>query len=79
MRKGDIEVDEVLDVKGEKCPVPVIQAKMKVSSMEREAVLKVVATDPGSGADIKVMTKQSGLKFLGVDKKNGVLNIYIKK
>ncbi|WP_073307799.1 sulfurtransferase TusA family protein [Halobaculum gomorrense] len=46
------DITETLDVNGEPCPMPVVKTKSAVDSLSEEAVLEVVATDPGSVSDI---------------------------
>ncbi|MAZ45682.1 MAG: response regulator SirA [Gammaproteobacteria bacterium] len=50
----------LLDVRGLNCPMPLLKAKRALNSMPAEALLKVLATDPGSVRDFEVFAKQSG-------------------
>ncbi len=45
--------EKTLDVRGLKCPMPIIKAKTALQSIRTEEVLKVVATDPGSVLDFQ--------------------------
>lgn len=54
----------LLDVKGLNCPMPLLKAKKALNSMEAEALLKVLATDPGSVKDFEVFSRQSGHALL---------------
>lgn len=45
--------DRELDVRGEKCPMPVVKARKAVNGIQIGQVLKVLATDPGSINDFK--------------------------
>ena len=40
--------------------MPLLKAKQALNSMPAEALLKVIATDPGSVRDFEVFAKQSG-------------------
>ena len=42
-----------LDVRGAKCPLPIIKAKKEMDSMGAGEMLEVLATDPGSMADFR--------------------------
>ena len=42
-----------LDVRGTKCPVPIVKAKKEIDTIPVGEVLKVVATDPGSVLDFQ--------------------------
>lgn len=46
-----------LDVRGAKCPVPIIKAKKEMDTMNAGEMLEVLATDPGSMADFRGWAK----------------------
>ncbi len=50
----------VLDVKGLNCPMPLLKAKKALNELEAEALLEVLATDPGSVRDFETFSRQSG-------------------
>ena len=45
--------EKTLDVRGLKCPMPIVKAKKELQTIQSEEVLKVVATDPGSVLDFQ--------------------------
>ena len=45
--------DKELDVRGAKCPVPVVKARQAVNDLQVGLVLRVLAPDPGSVNDFK--------------------------
>ncbi|GBD34956.1 Sulfurtransferase TusA [bacterium HR36] len=47
------QVNRELDVRGAKCPMPIVRARQEVQRMAVGEVLRVVATDPGSVNDFK--------------------------
>lgn len=53
-----------LDVRGAKCPIPVVKAKKAVDAMAPGGVLEVTATDPGSMPDFVGWTKTSRVAAL---------------
>jgi TusA-related sulfurtransferase len=53
-----------LDVRGTKCPVPIIRAKKEIDGMQAGDVLEVLATDPGSVSDFQGWAKTSKLAVL---------------
>ena len=46
-----------LDVRGAKCPLPIIKAKKEMDAMTAGELLEVTATDPGSMADFRGWVK----------------------
>lgn len=53
-----------LDVRGTKCPVPIVRAKKEIDGMQAGDVLEVLATDPGSMSDFQGWAKTSKLAVL---------------
>jgi tRNA 2-thiouridine synthesizing protein A len=53
-----------LDVRGTKCPVPIVRAKKEIDTMRAGDVLEVLATDPGSVSDFQGWAKTSKLAVL---------------
>jgi len=52
--------DEVLDVKGLNCPLPILKAKKMLNTMEQNKTLEVLATDPGAVADFEAFCRTTG-------------------
>jgi TusA-related sulfurtransferase len=52
-----VKADRELDVKGAKCPLPIIKARQELNLLSVGQVLKVLATDPGSVNDFKGWVK----------------------
>lgn len=55
---------QLLDVKGLNCPMPLLKAKKALNQLPPDALLKVLATDPGSVRDFEVFSRQSGNALL---------------
>ena len=49
--------DQVLDVRGQNCPMPLVNARKQIGAIELGQVLKVMATDRGSVADFQGWAK----------------------
>ncbi len=50
-------MNKQLDVRGLKCPLPIVKAKKEMDTLANGDVLEVVATDPGSMADFRGWVK----------------------
>jgi tRNA 2-thiouridine synthesizing protein A len=46
-----------LDVRGAKCPLPIIKAKKEMDAMAAGETIEILATDPGSMADFRGWAK----------------------
>jgi TusA-related sulfurtransferase len=53
----DITYDTTLDVKGAKCPMPLVKSRKAINDLGVGQVLKVIATDRGSLADFQGWAK----------------------
>ncbi len=73
------EFDQELDATGMSCPLPILHAKKALSKMARGAVLRVVATDPGSVKDFAAFAKQTGNELLDSGEDAGKFFYLLKK
>jgi len=48
-----------LDVRGLKCPIPIVKAKKEIDTLAVGDFLEVIATDPGSMADFRGWVKSA--------------------
>jgi TusA-related sulfurtransferase len=71
--------EKTLDAKGLKCPMPVVKTSKEIKGLEVGGVLEVLATDPGSMADITAWAKSTGNELLQVKKDGDVFKFYIRK
>ena len=55
---------KTLDVRGTKCPVPIVRAKQAIDTMSPGDILEVLATDAGSVPDFVGWAKASKLAIL---------------
>lgn len=75
----DISVAGYLDAKGMSCPQPVLRTKRAMEALDRDQVLKVETTDPGSKNDMVSWTKRTGNELLKVEEDSGTLTFFIRK
>ena len=71
--------EKTLDAKGLKCPMPVVKTSKEIKNISVGSVLEVLATDPGSMADITAWTKSTGNELLKADKEDSVFKFYIRR
>jgi TusA-related sulfurtransferase len=53
----NITFDQTLDVKGAKCPLPLVKSRKALGELQAGQVLRVIATDRGSVADFQGWAK----------------------
>lgn len=56
--------ERLLDVRGAKCPVPIVKAKQALDAMAPGETVRVLSTDPGSVADFQGWAMTSKLATL---------------
>ncbi len=71
--------DKEFDASGLSCPLPIVKTKKALNDMAPGQVLRVVATDPGSVADMAAFAEQTGNDLLeqGIEDKKYVF--FLKK
>ncbi|MFF5055417.1 sulfurtransferase TusA family protein [Micromonospora sp. NPDC000663] len=57
--------DEVLDCRGQRCPLPVIAAARRMPQVPIGTVVRVLADDPAAAVDIPAWCRMRGQEFLG--------------
>lgn len=60
--------EHLLDTRGQLCPMPVIRASQAINRLPPQAVLKIVASDPGSWADIPAWAEAWGHQLLAKER-----------
>lgn len=75
----DVKPDEVLDVQGLCCPMPVVKSKKAIDALELGQVLEIIGTDPGSKGDIPAWANRAGHEFLGSTEEGEVFHFFVKK
>ena len=60
----DVKEDRLLDASGLSCPMPVVKAAKEMKALAPGQVLKILATDRGSVADIPAWAEDTGNELL---------------
>ena len=69
---------ETLDARGLLCPMPVIKAQDRIAGLRPGAVLEVLATDPGTLADVPAWCRVHGHEVLETVQADREIRIRIK-
>jgi TusA-related sulfurtransferase len=76
---SEFSPEKTLDAKGLKCPMPVVKTSKEVKTIAVGGVLEILATDPGSMADITAWTKSTGNELLKAEKDGDVFKFYVRR
>jgi tRNA 2-thiouridine synthesizing protein A len=68
-----------LDLKGLKCPLPVLRANKALRALAAGEVLEVEATDPASAKDFETYCQTAGHTLLARREADGIYTFQIKK
>jgi tRNA 2-thiouridine synthesizing protein A len=68
-----------LDVSGYQCPLPVLKAAKRLSSMAPGSILRVIATDPAAAIDIPHFCSEQGHDLLSQGKEGARLVFLIRR
>ena len=75
----EIKVDLELDLRGLLCPLPMVRVSQNISKVPIGGIIKAIATDPGSLADIPSWAKSTGNEMVRTEKIEKDLVFYIKR
>jgi tRNA 2-thiouridine synthesizing protein A len=71
--------EQVLDAKGLNCPLPILKARKALKDLPTGAMLRVLATDPGSVADFQAFCRTTGNDLLESKQDGETYNFLIKR
>ncbi|WP_018661344.1 CoA-disulfide reductase [Heyndrickxia acidiproducens] len=77
--ENDIIVDEVVDVTGLTCPMPIVKLKKGIETIESNQILELHATDRGTLNDLPAWSKNAGHTILKTEQDGPVIKFWIKK
>lgn len=73
------EADSVLDARGQLCPMPILNAAKAMRDKPVSHVLKLLATDRGSLADVPAWAADTGNELLAQHEEDGVYVYFLRK
>jgi tRNA 2-thiouridine synthesizing protein A len=74
-----VRTDRELDVKGLRCPLPILRTKKALAEMASGQILRVVATDAHAAKDFRAFARQTGNELLSDSETNSVFEFFFKR
>jgi tRNA 2-thiouridine synthesizing protein A len=71
--------ETVLDARGLQCPLPVLRARKAIQKLEAGALLRVLATDPGTVKDFRAFCQATGHELLESGTDAGEFRFLLRK
>lgn len=68
-----------VDCMNQTCPVPLVETRKALRKAEKGDIVEVVGTHPSSKKEIPMAVKALGLELIGIEEKDGVWRIRIRK
>lgn len=76
---GDKMSDLKIDVKGETCPVPLVEARKALRKASPGEIIEITGTHPASKKEIPMAVEALGMELVSVEEKDGIWKIKIKR
>jgi tRNA 2-thiouridine synthesizing protein A len=74
-----IQEDHILDARGLLCPMPVVKAAKEMKGLDPGQVLKILATDRGSIADVPAWAEDTGNELVEWHEEDGVYVYFVRR
>jgi len=71
--------DMKVDVKGETCPVPLVEMRKAIRKVAPGEIVEVIGTHPASKKEIPMAVEALGLELVDIEETDGVWRIRIRK
>jgi TusA-related sulfurtransferase len=68
-----------VDVKGETCPMPLIEARKAFMKASPGDIVEIIGTHPASKKEIPMAVEDLGLELVDVQEKDGIWKIKIRR
>jgi len=75
----DIVADMTLDCTGLICPMPIVKMAKAIKQIEQGQVLQLIATDPGSPADVEAWSRQTGHELLDSEEEGNRYVFFLRR
>jgi len=77
--RSSTSADAELDVRGLLCPLPVLKARKRLSTMKPGETLRILATDPASAIDFPHWCNESGHDLVDAARTQDEFTFVIRK
>ena len=72
-------IHEKVDCRNMSCPMPIVNLKKRINTMQVGQVVEMVATDPGSVSDVQGWAQQTGHELVHHEQVGKDYFYYVKK
>lgn len=68
-----------VDVKGETCPIPLVEARKALRTVSPGDIVEITGTHPASKKEIPMAVEALGMELISVEETEGIWKIKIKR
>ena len=68
-----------IDVKGETCPIPLVEARKAMRTASAGDIVEITGTHPASKKEIPMAVEALGMELISVEENDGIWKIKIKR
>lgn len=79
MTANPVNTNIILDVRGLKCPLPVLRANKAMKALAAGGMLEVMATDPAAPQDFVSFCETTGHDLVESREQDGVFTLIVRK
>lgn len=79
MNSGDKMSDLKIDVTGETCPIPLVEARKALKKASPGDIVEITGTHPASKKEIPMAVEALGMELVSVEETDGIWKIKIKR
>jgi len=79
MEREKMDADEILDIKGQTCPVPLVETRKKLNKMESGKILQVIGNHGPSKKEVSDVMKDLGHEILEISEEGENWSIFLRK
>lgn len=72
-------VDRVVDARRVLCPLPIVRLAAAIREIPIGAHLRLLATDPGSDADVRAWARESGQDLIEASRVDGEFHFVLRR
>jgi tRNA 2-thiouridine synthesizing protein A len=76
---AEMKPDQVIDLKGLLCPMPVVKLSVAIKKLAVGAVVEGIATDPGVMADMPAWARTTGNELVSIEQQGKEYHFVVKK
>jgi len=74
-----VNYDKELDARGLACPMPIVKTRKALNDLASGQILRVMATDAGSVADMAAFAEQTGNQLLAQTQEGPAYVFFLKR